>query len=348
LTTGPFSLACPLPLRHGTIQMAHGGGGRLMKELIEGLFLPALGADPAGLHDSAVIEASGARLAFTTDGYVVHPRFFPGGDLGELAIYGTVNDLAMAGAVPLALSAAFILEEGLPLAELAQLVASMRLAADRCGVRIVTGDTKVVDRGMADGIFITTAGVGLVPAGVDIHPRRVQAGDAVIVSGDLGRHGIAVMSVREGLQFESPVVSDCGPVHHLAAALLKAGLDIHCFRDPTRGGLASVLNEIATAAGMSIQADERAVPVSEAVATACEILGLDPLYVACEGRLVIFLPEGEAEQALATLRASAEGAGAMLIGRVTKGPAGRVGLTTTLGTSRLLDLLSGEQLPRIC
>lgn len=344
----PFSLACPRPLRHGTVQMAHGGGGRLMKDLIEGLFLPILGADPAGLHDSAVIEAGGARLAFTTDGFVVHPRVFPGGDLGELAVYGTVNDLAMAGALPLALSTAFILEEGLPFEELAALVASMKAAADRCGVRLATGDTKVVDRGKADGIFITTAGIGLVAPGVEIHPRRVRPGDAVLVSGDLGRHGIAVMSVREGLQFESPMVSDCGPVHHLVAALLAAELDIHCFRDPTRGGLASVLNEIATSAGVAIEAEESAVPVNEAVATACEILGLDPLYVACEGRLVAFLPEAQAERALILLRAIPEGAGAAMIGRVAAGPAGRVSVRTALGTSRLLDLLSGEQLPRIC
>lgn len=348
MTADPFSLACPRPLRHGTVQMAHGGGGRLMKDLIEGLFRPILGADPGGLHDSAVIEAGGARLAFTTDGFVVHPRIFPGGDLGELAVYGTVNDLAMAGAVPLALSTAFILEEGLPFEELAGLVASMKAAADRCGVRLATGDTKVVDRGKADGIFITTAGIGLVAPGVEIHPRRVRPGDAVLVSGDLGRHGIAVMSVREGLQFESPMVSDCGPVHHLVAALLAAELDIHCFRDPTRGGLASVLNEIATSAGVAIEAEESAVPVNEAVATACEILGLDPLYVACEGRLVAFLPEAQAERALTLLRAIPEGAGAAMIGRVAAGPAGRVSVRTALGTSRLLDLLSGEQLPRIC
>jgi hydrogenase expression/formation protein HypE len=319
-----------------------------MKELIEGLFLPALGADPSGLHDSAVVEAGGARLAFTTDGFVVHPRTFPGGDLGELAIYGTVNDLAMAGAKPLVLSTAFILEEGLPFEELARLVASMKAAADRCGVRLVTGDTKVVDRGKADGIFITTAGIGLIAAGVDVHPRRVRPGDAVLVSGDLGRHGIAVMSVRDGLAFETPVASDCGPVHHLAAALLEAGLDLHCLRDPTRGGLASVLNEIATAAGLAIEAEERAIPVDEAVATACEILGLDPLYVACEGRLVAFLPETQADRALAILRAIPEGAGAAVIGRVSEGPVGRVTVKTSLGTSRLLDLLSGEQLPRIC
>jgi hydrogenase expression/formation protein HypE len=348
MSADPFSLACPRPLRHDTVQMAHGGGGRLMKELIEGLFLPGLGADPADLHDSAVIEAGGARLAFTTDGFVVHPRRFPGGDLGELAVFGTVNDLAMAGAVPLVLSAAFILEEGLPMEELAGLVASMKSAAGRCGVRLVTGDTKVVDRGKADGIFITTAGIGLIPAGVEIHPRRVRLGDAVIVSGDLGRHGIAVMSVREGLAFESPVVSDCGPVHHLAAALIQDGLDIHCLRDPTRGGLATVLNEIAMAAGVAIDTVEGAIPVHEAVATACEFLGLDPLYVACEGRLVAFLPAAQADRALAVLRALPEGAGAARIGQVAEGPAGRVTVKTALGTSRLLDLLSGEQLPRIC
>ena len=348
MTADPFALACPRPLRHETVQMAHGGGGRLMKELIEGLFLPVLGADPAGLHDSAAVEVGGVRLAFTTDGFVVHPRVFPGGDLGELAVYGTVNDLAMAGARPVALSTAFILEEGLPFAELLPLVASMKAAADRCGVRLVTGDTKVVDRGKADGVFITTTGIGLIPAGVEVHPRRVRAGDAVLVSGDLGRHGIAVMSVRAGIAFESPVTSDCGPVHHLAAALLAAGLDVHCLRDPTRGGLASVLNEVATASGLAIEAQEAAMPVDEAVAGACELLGLDPLYVACEGRLVAFLPEAQAERALAVLRALPEGAGAALVGRVEPGPAGRVTLRTALGTTRLLDLLSGEQLPRIC
>ena len=344
----PFALSCPRPLRHATVQLAHGGGGRLMKDLIENVFLPALGTDPQGLHDSAVLEAGGARLAFTTDGFVVHPRRFPGGDLGELAVYGTVNDLAMAGARPLALSAAFILEEGLPFDELTGLVLSLRSAADRCGVRVVTGDTKVVDRGKGDGIFITTTGVGLVPPGVEVHPRRVAPGDAVLVSGDLGRHGIAVMSVREGLAFETPIASDCGPVHHLAAALLEDGLDIHCLRDPTRGGLASVLNEIASAAGVAIEAREDTLPVDEAVAAACEILGLDPLYVACEGRLVAVLPAAQADRALALLRAHPEGTGATVIGRVLDGPAGRVTLRTSLGTTRLLDLLSGEQLPRIC
>lgn len=348
MTADPTTLACPRPLRHDTVQMAHGGGGRLMKELIEGLFLPALGADPAGLHDSAVLDAAGVRLAFTTDGFVVYPRTFPGGDLGELAVYGTVNDLAMAGARPLAPSSAFILEEGLPFSELGPLVASMRAAADRCGVRLVTGDTKVVDRGKADGVFITTAGIGMVPGGREVHPRCVRPGDAVIVSGDLGRHGIAVMSVREGLRFESPIVSDCGPVHHLAAALLDGGLAVHCLRDPTRGGLASVLNEVAESAGVAISVDEAAVPVAEGVAAACEILGLDPLYVACEGRMVAFLPREQAPQALAVLRGIPEGEGAACIGLVAEGPAGRVTLRTALGTSRLLDLLSGEQLPRIC
>lgn len=348
MTLDPFALSCPRPFRHATVQLAHGGGGRLMKELIEGVFLSALGTDPAGLHDSAVVEAGAARLAFTTDGFVVSPRTFPGGDLGSLAVYGTVNDLAMAGATPLALSTAFILEEGLPLDELASLVASMKAAADRCGIRLVTGDTKVVDRGKADGVFITTAGVGLVPAGIAIHPGQVKPGDAVLVSGDLGRHGIAVMSVREGLAFQSPVTSDCGPVHHLARALLDAGIEAHCLRDPTRGGLAAVLNEIATAAAVSIVAEESAIPVDEGVASACEILGLDPLYVACEGRLVAFVPLEQAGRALAVLRAIPEGAGAAVIGRVGEGPAGRVTLRTALGTPRLLDLLSGEQLPRIC
>ena len=341
-------LACPRPLRHASVQLAHGGGGRLMKELLEGLFLPLLGADPADLHDSAVLEAGEGRLAFTTDSFVVHPRVFPGGDLGALAVYGTVNDLAMAGARPLALSCAFILEEGLPFAELAPLVASMKAAADRCGVALVTGDTKVVDRGKADGVFITTAGLGRVPPGVDLHPRRVRPGDAVLVSGDLGRHGIAVLAVREGLAFEGPLASDCGPVHHLAAALLEAGLGVHCLRDPTRGGLASVLNEVAGAAGWAMEILGPAVPVDEAVQAACEVLGLDPLHVACEGRLVAFLPEGEADRALEVLRALPEGRGAALIGRVLEGPAGQVGLRTALGTTRLLDLPSGEQLPRIC
>lgn len=344
-----FDLSCPLPLRHDTVQMAHGGGGRTMRELLEQVLLPAFGnAALEARHDAAVLALGGARVAFTTDTFVVHPRFFPGGDIGELAVYGTVNDLAMGGATPQFLSCAFILEEGFPLDELRRIVASMRAAADRCGVAIVTGDTKVVDKGHGDGLFINTAGIGLVAEGVEVAPWRVVVGDAVIVSGDLGRHGVAVMSVREGLAFEVPVQSDCGPVHRLAAALLAGGIDVHCLRDPTRGGLASVLNEIATDARVAIEAVECNIPVAEGVAAACEILGLDPYYVACEGRMVAFVPGDQAEAALALLRALPEGQGAAIIGHVKEAPAGAVMLRTRMGTQRLLDLLSGEQLPRIC
>jgi hydrogenase expression/formation protein HypE len=342
--------SCPLPLSgHDRVQLAHGGGGRLSRELLERLFLPAF-ANPAlaARHDSAVLPIGGLRLALTIDAYVVHPRRFPGGDIGRLAVYGTVNDLAMAGARPLALSVAFVLEEGLDLAELGEVVATMRDAAATCGVALVAGDTKVVDRGKGDGVFVTTSGVGLVPEGVDIRPARVRPGDAVLLSGDVGRHGIAVLSVREGLAFESPVESDCAPLADLVAALLEAGIDLHCLRDATRGGLASVLNEIASDAGVAVEIDEAAVPVNDSVAAACELLGLDPLYVACEGRMAVFVAGCDAERALEVLRRDPRGAGAAHIGTV--GDAGRAGVTlrTRIGTRRTLDLLSGEQLPRIC
>lgn len=346
MSADPFELQCPLPLRARTVQMAHGGGGRVMRELIERLLLPAF-ANPAleARHDAAVLPVESGRLAFTTDTFVVSPRCFPGGDIGELSVYGTVNDLACGGARPRYLSLGLVLEEGLPLEELSRIVTSIRTAADRCGVVVVTGDTKVVDRGKGDGVFINTSGVGFVPEGVDLRPGRVQPGDAVLVSGDVGRHGIAVMSVREGLAFEVPVLSDCGPIHHLAEALL-AEVDTHCLRDPTRGGLAAVLNEIALDAGVGIEVNERAVPLDEGVHSACEMLGLDPLYVACEGRLVAFVAGPEAPRALALLRSLPGGEGAAIIGRVHEGAA--VTLRTALGTPRLLDLLSGEQLPRIC
>ena len=320
-----------------------------MRELLESMLLPAF--DNAALdarHDAATVNLGGSRLAFTTDTFVVKPRFFPGGDIGELSVYGTVNDLAMGGAVPKVLSCALVLEEGYSLEELRRVLGSMRSAAARCGVQIVTGDTKVVDKGKGDGLFINTAGIGLIPEGVDLGPAKVRAGDAVLVSGDLGRHGMAVMSVREGLAFESPITSDCGPVHHLAEALREGGVEAHCLRDPTRGGLASVLNEIAADGKVAIEAREADIPVDEAVAAACEILGLDPLYVACEGRMVAFVPGEQAERALGLLRSIPEGAGAALIGRVQEGPPGLVTLRTRLGTTRILDLLSGEQLPRIC
>ena len=340
---------CPLPLAADTVQMAHGGGGRVMRNLLERLVLPTF-ANPAlaARHDAAVLDAGGSRLAFTSDSFVVSPRRFPGGDLGELAVYGTVNDLACAGARPAWLSCSLILEEGLALDELGELMTSLGRAAARCGVAIATGDTKVVDRGKGDGVYINTAGIGLVPEGRRVGPGEVRPGDAILVSGDLGRHGVAVLSVREGLSFESPLQSDCAPVHELAEALWSAGADVHCLRDPTRGGLGAVLNEIALDRGLSLTIREQDVPVAEPVAAACELLGLDPLFVACEGRLVIILPEPEADAALAALRGLPDGAGAARIGQVLERGGIPVTLRTRLGTERVLDLPSGEQLPRIC
>jgi hydrogenase expression/formation protein HypE len=343
------AMSCPAPVGGSTtVQLAHGGGGRIMRRLIEQLFLPAF-ANPALAmrHDSAVMEIGGARLAFTTDSYVVSPLFFPGGDIGTLAIYGTVNDLAMAGARPLYLSAGFILEEGFPLEDLRRIVESMRAAAARTRVELVTGDTKVVDRGKGDGVFINTAGIGVVPAGVHVSPSRVRPGDAVIVSGDLGRHGVAVLAVREGLAFETTIESDLAPLAPLVDALFAAGAEVHCLRDLTRGGLAAALNEIALDAGVGVEIDEGAVPVSEAVTGACELLGLDPLYVANEGRLVAFVPAPSAKRTLALMRAHPGAHDAAPIGQVTD-MTGAVTLRTRLGGTRLLDLLSGEQLPRIC
>jgi hydrogenase expression/formation protein HypE len=408
-----FNLSCPVPLTdHATIQLAHGGGGRLMRDLIETVFLPAFGAAsplppgegqgegggvkgegrrekgerrvvsgqssvvssrqapspktedqrpsslsslpsplsprPSPPHDAAVLPTAGGRLAFTTDSFVVHPLFFPGGDIGTLAVYGTVNDLAMAGAKPAYLSAGFILEEGLPIDVLRRVVASMAEAARTAGVRIVTGDTKVVDRGKADGLFINTAGVGWVPAGVEISPARVRPGDAILLSGDLGRHGMAIMSVREGLAFEGALESDCAPLAGLVEAMLAAGTDLHCLRDLTRGGLAAALNEIALDAAVGIEIDEAAIRVAEPVAAACELLGLDPLYVANEGRLAAFVPAASAEQVLAAMCAAPSGAGAARIGQVADRHAGLVELRSRYGGSRIVDLLSGEQMPRIC
>jgi hydrogenase expression/formation protein HypE len=353
---GEFNPSCPLPLEtHATVQMAHGGGGRVMRGLIEGMLLPVLGGGslptaqrPGPPHDSAVVEVEGVRLAFTTDSFVVSPLFFPGGDIGKLAVCGTVNDLAVAGARPLWLSCALILEEGFSLDSLRRIVESMRRAADEAGVCIVTGDTKVVDRGKGDGVFVNTAGIGLVPAGVDVSPARVVPGDAVLVSGDLGRHGIAIMSVREGLAFEGALPSDCAPLAGLVAALVPLGADLHCLRDLTRGGLAAALNEIALDARVGIELDEAAIPVAGPVAGACELLGLDPLYVANEGRLVAFVPAAVAARALAILRGHPSAPEAAIVGTVTAAHPGTVELRSRLGGGRIVDLLSGEQLPRIC
>jgi hydrogenase expression/formation protein HypE len=346
-----FNLSCPLPLgEHATVQLAHGGGGRLMRNLIEGMFRPAFAgqARPSPPHDSTVVELGGARVAMTTDTFVVSPLFFPGGDIGSLAVYGTVNDLAMSGATPAYLSAGFILEEGLPMETLSRVVQSMCQAAATAGVQIVTGDTKVVDRGKGDGIFINTAGIGLVPAGIEVAPARVAPGDAVLVSGDLGRHGIAIMSVREGLTFEGALESDCGSLAALVHSLRDLGADLHCLRDLTRGGLAAALCEIALDAQVGIRIQESEIPVSEPVAGACELLGLDPLYVANEGRLVAFVPAAAAEHAMAILRAHQDAPAPAQIGAVTAAHPGTVEMQSRVGPARIVDLLSGEQMPRIC
>jgi hydrogenase expression/formation protein HypE len=347
------TVSCPLPIDHPHVLLAHGGGGRLMHRLIEQVFLPAFG-NPLldARHDAAVADLGGARVAVTTDSYVVQPLFFPGGDIGSLAVNGTVNDLAMAGARPLYLTAGFILEEGLPMETLRRVVDSMRRAAEAAGVRIITGDTKVVDKGKGDGLFINTAGIGLVEAVRPIAPAQVRPGDAIILSGDLGRHGIAIMAVREGLEFETVIESDSVSVAPLVLALLAAGVDVRCLRDLTRGGLASALNEIAESAGVTMTIDERAIPVRDDVRGACELLGFDPLYVANEGRFVAFVSPRDAERALAVMAAHPLGTGARVIGevgdRADDHSPGLVVMTSTIGARRIVDMLSGEQLPRIC
>ena len=345
-----FSASCPIPQSHyAQILLAHGGGGRLMHQLIEQTIVPAFRNPVLDVrHDSAVLDVGGARLAFTTDSYVVRPLFFPGGDIGTLAVNGTVNDLAMSGAKPLYLSASFVLEEGLPVETLQRILASMRHTADAAEVQIVTGDTKVVDRGKGDGIFITTAGVGQIEHVLAITPTSVRPGDAVLLSGDLGRHGMAIMAVREGLEFETTIESDCAPLAGMVADLISAGIEVHCLRDLTRGGLASALIEIAEAGGVQVHIREAAVPVGEEVRGACEILGFDPLYVANEGRFVCFAPEADAERALRILRAHPLGKEAAIIGTVTQKAPGLVTLESRIGATRIVDMLSGEQLPRIC
>jgi len=341
---------CPVPIdRYPNVMLAHGGGGRLTHQLIEDLFLPLFSNAPlAARHDGAVLELGARKLAFTTDSYVVRPLFFPGGDIGTLAVNGTVNDLAMCGAQPLYLSAGFILEEGFPMADLQRVARSMGRAAGEAGVQLVTGDTKVVDRGKGDGVYINTAGIGIIRAGGVIAPASIRPGDAVLLSGDVGRHGIAIMAVREGLEFESAIDSDCASLAGLVLALIEAGVDIHCLRDLTRGGLASALVEIAEAARLHIGIHEQAIPVRQDVRGACEILGFDPLYVANEGRFVAFVPLHDADRALALMRAHGLGAGASCIGAVTETPAGQVTMRSSIGATRIVDMLSGEQLPRIC
>jgi hydrogenase expression/formation protein HypE len=342
-------LVCPLPMTSDQVLLAHGGGGRLMRRLIEELILPAVGNDPLlrQMHDGAAFDVNGARLAFTTDSYVVKPLIFPGGDIAQLAVNGTVNDLAMCGARPLVLSAALIVEEGFPMDLLRTFMESLGHAAAAAGVRIVTGDTKVVDRGKGDGLFINTSGVGLVVAPQPVEPRRIHQGDAVLLSGDIGRHGIAIMASREGLEFETAIESDCAPLAGPVLALLEEGIEVHCMRDLTRGGLGAALIEIARTAGRRVEITEPAIPIRPDVGAACELLGLDPLFVANEGRFVAFVPPRDAARAQALLQAAPVTSGAVCIGRVG-GAGDDVVITGPLGTARVLDLPSGEQLPRIC
>lgn len=357
-----FSLSCPFPIQdYPRVLLAHGGGGKLMHQLLTTMILPKFN-ETAQLspapgqstrlidteHDSSVFEVAGQKLAFTTDSFVVRPLTFPGGDLGSLAVHGTINDLAMAGARPLYLSAGFIIEEGLPMETLWKIVSSMQEAAAKAGVRVVTGDTKVVDKGKGDGMFINTSGIGLINHPWAIGPRSVRPGDAILVNGDLGRHGMAIMAVREGLQFESRIESDSAPIHNLVLELVEAGLEIHCLRDVTRGGLTSVLNEIAGAARLTLQLEEKLIPVRDDVRAACEILGLDPLQVACEGRFVTFLPAAQADAAIAIISRYDIGQGAAKIGLVGDQPNPKVLIKSLIGAQRILDMSSGEQLPRIC
>jgi hydrogenase expression/formation protein HypE len=342
--------SCPLPITdHKEVVLAHGSGGKLTHRLIEKMVLPQFRNEMlAPLHDGAIFSLNGTRVAFSTDSFVVNPIFFPGGDIGELAINGTVNDLAMCGARPLYLSAAFIIEEGLPMEDLWRVIQSMRRAAGKAGVALVTGDTKVVDRGKGDGIFINTSGVGVIPEDVDISPAHVQVGDQIIVSGQIAVHGIAIMSVREGLEFETEIASDTAPLNGLVEAILTTSKDVHVLRDPTRGGVSSALTEIAESANIGIHLDEARIPISEEVKGACEILGLDPLYVANEGKLLAILPAAVADRVLAAMRSHPLGGQAVIIGEVVADHPRFVTMKTHVGGTRVVDMLSGEQLPRIC
>ncbi len=342
--------ACPAPvLEHKQIVLGHGSGGKLTQELVEGLFLPNFNNSYLSqLDDQAVLEVNGSRLAFTTDSFVVTPIFFPGGDIGRLAINGTVNDLAMGGATPRFIAAAFILEEGLATEDLARVVESMRQAAEKAGVLLVTGDTKVVNHGKGDQIFITTTGLGILDRSVKISSSEARSGDRILLSGMIGDHGMAIMSRREGLEFEGPIESDTAPLHTLVASMLEASEEIHCLRDPTRGGVATILNEIAARSQVGMELDGRSIPVRESVKGACEILGLDPLYVANEGKLVAIVAPGAADAVLERMRSHPLGGDACCIGEVVGAHPRRVLVKTEIGGTRVLDVMLGEPLPRIC
>ena len=346
----PPSFACPPTLAvKDRIVLGHGSGGRLSAELLQDVFLP-LFSNPVldRMDDQAVIEIGGSRLAFTTDSFVVQPVIFPGGDIGSLAVHGTVNDLAMGGAQPLFLSAAFILEEGFPTEMLRRIAASMAEAARAAGVMIVTGDTKVVEKGKGDGLFINTTGIGAIPEGVHLSANQARPGDRILLSGPIGDHGIAILAKREGLEFETEIVSDSAPLHDMVAAMLNASIEIRCMRDPTRGGVSSSLNEIAQRSGVTIQLEESEIPVRDQVKGACELLGLDPLYVANEGKLLAIVPREVAGGVLEAMRRHPCGAQAAMIGTVGDGRAGLVTMKTAFGSTRIVDMLAGDQLPRIC
>lgn len=350
MPSDPFPIACPVsPPDAEIVTLGHGGGGGLTRSLVEGMFLPAF-ADPAleARLDAGVVELGHDRIAFTTDTFVVNPPFFAGGDIGMLAVHGTVNDLAACAARPLFMSVGLVLEEGFAMASLRRVVGSLTREAAAAGMRIVAGDTKVVERGKGDGIFIAASGIGSVQVDRRPGPDRIEEGDAILVSGDIGRHGIAVMAAREGLAFETGIESDTAALWDLVQTLLDAGVEPRCMRDPTRGGVATALIEIAGAAGRTIEIDEAAVPVEPQVRGACELLGFDPLYVACEGRMLFVVPPGQAKAALARLRSHPLGRAAAVIGRVGAPGAARTLVRNAIGSTRIIDLLSGEQLPRIC
>jgi hydrogenase expression/formation protein HypE len=346
----PASFVCPAPaVARDKIVLGHGSGGRLSANLLRDVFLP-LFSNPVldRMDDQAVVEIGGIQLAFTTDSFVVKPLFFPGGDIGSLAVYGTVNDLAMGGATPLYISAAFVIEEGCCIDALRRVAGSMSEAAAAAGVSIVTGDTKVVERGKGDGIFINTAGIGIVPPGVRLSANQARSGDLVILSGSIGDHGIAILAIREGLEFETEIVSDSAPLHELVADMRAVSGNLRCLRDPTRGGLSSALNEIAAQSGVSIEIEEQRIPVREEVHGACELLGLDPLYVANEGKLVAIVAPEDADDVVSAMRRNPRGADAAIIGTVKEGRHGLVTMRTAFGSHRIVDLLPGDQLPRIC
>jgi hydrogenase expression/formation protein HypE len=331
------------------ILLAHGSGGTMMKELIDEVFVEGFSEDALKrLDDAASLPFPGSRIAMSTDTYVVHPLFFPGGDIGRLAVCGTVNDVATSGATPMYLSVGFILEEGFPIADLKEILVSMREAAREAGVHIVTGDTKVVEKGHGDGCFINTAGVGVLAEGVDLSGSNCKPGDKVLLSGTLGDHGIAIVSIREGLEFSTSIETDAAPLNAMIANVLAAAPDARCFRDPTRGGLASTLNELADASGVSITVNEKSVPVKDQVRGASEMLGYDVFQVANEGKMVAVVPPEQAEAALAAMKASPYGEEAAIIGEVAESPAGKVYVFTSFGATRIMDMLVGEQLPRIC